>query len=140
MVDATQTILFNACICCRNGIWTEFDKIAAGDFANGKCTFLCCEEQVCCDLTKTDAPLLCGVPEGKICQLGCGCCAVALQGLELPKILEGNGHCLCCAGSAAFPFNDENPLMCALCFLSLIPQTGFMLKWADAVKPAANSA
>ena len=140
MVDATKTVLFNACICCRNGIWTEFDKIIAGDIANGKCSCLCIEEQVCCDLSKKDALLLCGTPEGKICQLGCGCCAVALQMPELPKILEGGGHCCCCAGSAVFPPNEENPLMCALCFLSLFPNVGVAMMWADAMKAPANSA
>ena len=137
-IDDAKVILYSACVCCRNGVWTEFDKLIAGDVCDFKGSCLCCEEQVCCQLdrlTKSDF-LLPGVPEGKICQIGCGCCAVALQQPELPKILAGQGHCCCCAQSAAFPFDDANPLMCGICFVSLFPNVGVAMTWADAKKEA----
>ena len=134
MVDASKTYLFSACICCHNGCWTEFDKIVAGDIAEGKCHCLCIEEQLCINPAKINAPLICGVPDGKICQLGCGCCACALQQPDLKQFVKGAGHCLCCAQSAAFPFDGENPLMCALCCISLFPKQGVAMTWADACK------
>lgn len=133
-MDLSKVILYSACICCHNGIWTEVDKLIAGDVCDFKGEFLCCEEQACIKADKMSDPLLCGVPEGKICQVGVGCCAVALKMPELPKVLACKGHCCCCAQSAAFPFDDENPLMCALCFVGLFPKFGIAMPWSEAVK------
>ena len=129
-MDLSKIILFSACICCHNGVWTEFEKLT-GDF---NCSCLCIEEQLCIQTTKLNEPLLCGMPEGKFCQVGLGCCAIALKAPELPKVLNAKGHCLCCASSAAFPFDEENPLMCGLCFVSLFPNFGIAISWADATK------
>lgn len=108
----------------------------AGDICDAQCNFLCIQERACIQLNALDKPLLCGVPEGTICQVGLGCCAIALKQPELPTILKGKGHCLCCAQSAAFPFDAENPMMCAVCFLSLFPNVGVAMTWSDAMAAA----
>ena len=133
-MDLGKIILFSACICCHNGIWTEVDKLIGGDICDFNCNFLCIEEQACIQANKLKEPLLCGMPQGKFCQLGLGCCAISLKQPELPKILNAKGHCCCCATSAAFPFDGENPLMCGLCFISLFPKFGIAMTWADATK------
>ncbi len=130
-IDSSKLLLFSACICCSNALYTDFPACVGADV---KAEILCCREQVCLKADRLDKPLLCGTPEGTICELGLGCCAIALKQPEV--LIKAKGQCFCCVQSAALPADAENPFMCAICLVTLFPKFGVALTMAD-VKSAA---
>jgi len=111
--------MYSATICCFNELDT--DDILMG--CKGQSEFLCLREAVCCAANETPFPV--GLLKDGICTLSLPCCQYQLK---MPEVLVlGEGKCLCCRGAQAFPFKDPVPSpVCAICFLSILPEMGFL--------------
>ena len=126
-IDPSNLLLYTATCCCFSAIYTDFPALCG---CSGKKEFLCLECEAC---LKPSTPAyeckICGAAEGKICECALPC---ILYALKVPAILcKGKGQCLCCVTQAAFPTDDDVPLMCAICFITLYPSCGFMKKVSD---------
>ena len=129
MADINQNdlILFSACICCFNALYTDFPGLV-GCSGKGEC--LCLENEHCLRLNTPAYPIACeSNKNGNICDLALCCCMIALKS---PKVLcKGKNQCLCCVNQAAFPPDNDVPAMLAYCFVSCYPKFGVAVKVGD---------
>ena len=96
---------------------------------SAKFEFLCCDEQFCCKLGTPALTIGISVPEGKICEIGLGCCT---YGLKVPTTCcKGQEQFCCFAGTCALPPDDEVPATCALLGFACMPGTGCLKKLGD---------
>eukprot|EP00632_Arachnochrysis_sp_CCMP2950_P013822 CAMPEP_0185690914 /NCGR_PEP_ID=MMETSP1164-20130828/1444_1 /TAXON_ID=1104430 /ORGANISM="Chrysoreinhardia sp, Strain CCMP2950" /LENGTH=161 /DNA_ID=CAMNT_0028357529 /DNA_START=62 /DNA_END=547 /DNA_ORIENTATION=- len=135
-IDEADIILVFGCCCCNQGFICE------------KCLGIACEQACCCIehycCLKPGARLMlcgCGGGDGKVCQLGLGCCAI---GLVCPPqtIIKNQQQCLCLVGSCAIPPSNDIPATVACYGLSLYPKCGCCVRLKDqrGAPPAAEGA
>mmetsp|Transcript_31956 Transcript_31956/g.101888 ORF Transcript_31956/g.101888 Transcript_31956/m.101888 type:complete len:139 (+) Transcript_31956:182-598(+) len=122
----------NAFLCCFSEIDT--DDILIGCKGMNEC--LCIEEKCCIAANEALFPIGL-VPDDKfLLKLGLPCCTC---GIKIPDVLcLGYSKCLCCINANAFPFKDPvNAPVCAICFVSLLPEVGLLLPApSSGAKPA----
>ena len=118
VVDETELILIQACVCCSLAAYPKFPHCLGCSFKEEACCFLC---QGCCK---------CGHPslnctafgEAACIQVGVPCCAF---GCKSPTTCCKSQCQLCfLVASCAFPPDDEIPGACAVLCLSLWPKFG----------------
>lgn len=125
-VNPDSLILYSACICCFSALYTEFPALIG---CSGKEECLCIEEELCCKAGTAPLPVGLKTGDGYICKLELYCCSC---GLKIPTIIcKGKGQCFCCVQQAAFPPDNDVPMMCAVCFLACLPGFGFFKTVAD---------
>jgi len=90
-LDNSKITVVEACCCCYCGLVKLAGSL--GCMSSNKC--LCIESEFCCK-SGTD-------------MLGCGCCCLRLVG-PMPCI-KSQSQCCCIAQAAAFPCDEEVPLM-----------------------------
>ena len=130
--DTSDMLVFNACCCCNALIWTDTAKFIG---CSGVSECLCIKEEFCCKANTPQMPIVLGAAEGFICKLGLPCCSC---GLKVPTIiLKGKSQCLCIVGNAAFPPDEDTPMMFALYGLTCFPVQGCCMALKDVAPKGA---
>lgn len=128
-IDPSNLILMSATCCCFGALYTDFPALIG---CSGKEECLCIEYQMCCKLATPAYPITLATGNGYICKLSLYCCEYACK---MPTICcKGKGQCFCCVNQAAFPPDDDVPLMCAICFVALYPTFGILKKVSEVKK------
>ena len=116
VIDELDSYLCCGLCCYSCGLAATFKNC----FGVASETTCCCFEHSCC-IKPGNECLWCGCGEGK-CQLGLGCCALALV---WPSSCCKCSHQLCCLiEHCAFPCGDEMPCVLAFCGLACLPRCG----------------
>ena len=115
--------MYYACICCHETC--DFDDITMGCKGGGE--FLCCVAEDCCAAGEESKGVgMVEKKDGEFCRLALPCC---VRALKTPTVLAaGGGSCLCIWEACSFPFSEDfvPEMVCACCFFSCKPNTGFM--------------
>ncbi|KAJ1452469.1 hypothetical protein M885DRAFT_526794 [Pelagophyceae sp. CCMP2097] len=122
-LDESKICVVNGCCCCIAGLLC--DASCWGCMGKSEC--LCCVQEVCCKANTS--PLCCTTQEGECCQLGLGCCSIALK--SPTTCCKGQDQVCCVVSMCAFPTDDEVPMTCAVYGLMCLPKCGCCVKLGD---------
>ena len=127
--DASDLILYGATCCCFSALFTKMPDLV-GCSAQEEC--LCIEYEACCRAGANKYGPGCETGNGYICKCQLICCQYALK---VPKICcKGAGQCCCFVSKAAFPPDEDVPMMCAVCFIACCPTFGVCKKVSEVKK------